>query len=725
MRFTSPRRCRWAWDDTSLVTYDARLADAARGHGSASYSPRTLSGNKSAWPRRDSRGLTPCGTTLVPLGARPRITIPRALTAPAHRRRGLRGPGLRRSRGCRSPARRCGPQLHRHDRRRRGHHRRGGRAAGDADLGHERARRTAARGSGERGSASRTSARPRAARDHRRALDGRGAHVRHLRRRQRGARAAARARAADGCGPPTCTWRSCRASAAGPWAKRVGGSTTVSCDFGWNRSISRTPVCRPCSTPSTSSSSTSRRRASTPAPTAREPALLAHPQVRSSSSSDRGSRWCRRRRRRLDGACPARQGGGHHRRRRRLQRRVPVGLAPRRGASACLEAGNAVGAASTRARRRRRIAPASALPALLRPAAQPHAAARPRSAAARATRATTGPARPKRWPRRHEAGDHRRRRRSRAAARQRARAVRPPGRRIALFDVDPRAPRGHRPLASRSPTARCDAADTVAEPASTAPTSSSSASASAASSSARTTRRSRSRTAWSGRRRSVPSASPWRSAPSRRWSSTAELAARLAPAAWLINFTNPVSIVTQAVRQHSDARVIGICDTPTEIFEDIAHALGLPSAECVYDYFGLESPRLVARGLPSTATRRSHRLWDDDACWPPSTARRCSSPSGCASSGCCRPSTSTTTTGRTRRSSTCSAPGRAAGGHVAALTEAAVRGPRAAGRRPARALRGVSGGPRRRLHADRDRQHGAAPEARRGPSSPATTASRS
>ena len=45
------------------------------------------------------------------------------------------------------------------------------------------------------------------------------------------------------------------------------------------------------------------------------------------------------------------------------------------------------------------------------------------------------------------------------------------------------------------------------------------------------------------------------------------LTSRLAPRAWLINFANPVSIITQAVHQETDARLIGICDTPMEIFE--------------------------------------------------------------------------------------------------------------------------------------------------------------
>jgi 6-phospho-beta-glucosidase len=66
----------------------------------------------------------------------------------------------------------------------------------------------------------------------------------------------------------------------------------------------------------------------------------------------------------------------------------------------------------------------------------------------------------------------------------------------------------------------------------------------------------------------------------------ARLVAHEAPRAWIINFTNPVGIVTQAMRAEN-ARVIGICDTPTELFEEVAHVLGLESSRCDFDYFGL------------------------------------------------------------------------------------------------------------------------------------------
>jgi 6-phospho-beta-glucosidase len=86
--------------------------------------------------------------------------------------------------------------------------------------------------------------------------------------------------------------------------------------------------------------------------------------------------------------------------------------------------------------------------------------------------------------------------------------------------------------------------------------------------------------------------------------------ARRAPRAWIINFTNPVGIITQAVRAATGARIIGICDTPTELFEDIAHVLGVPSSECAFDYFGLNHlgwvREVLHRGEPQL-----HRLWND------------------------------------------------------------------------------------------------------------------
>lgn len=90
------------------------------------------------------------------------------------------------------------------------------------------------------------------------------------------------------------------------------------------------------------------------------------------------------------------------------------------------------------------------------------------------------------------------------------------------------------------------------------------------------------------------------------------LVSRLAPRAWLINFSNPVSIITQAVHQETNARLIGICDTPMEMFEDAAHAIGLPATACSYDYFGLNHLGWL-RDVLFEGEGQLHRIWNDDA----------------------------------------------------------------------------------------------------------------
>jgi len=92
----------------------------------------------------------------------------------------------------------------------------------------------------------------------------------------------------------------------------------------------------------------------------------------------------------------------------------------------------------------------------------------------------------------------------------------------------------------------------------------------------------------------------------------ARLIAEAAPRAWIINFTNPVGIVTQAMTLETSARVIGICDTPTELFEEVAHVLGLDSPRCRFDYFGLNHlgwlREVYCNGEPQLA-----RVWEDPA----------------------------------------------------------------------------------------------------------------
>jgi 6-phospho-beta-glucosidase len=91
----------------------------------------------------------------------------------------------------------------------------------------------------------------------------------------------------------------------------------------------------------------------------------------------------------------------------------------------------------------------------------------------------------------------------------------------------------------------------------------------------------------------------------------AQLVERVAPRAWVINFTNPVGIVSQAMLDASSARVIGICDTPTELFEATALALGIAPARCDFDYFGLNHLGWLREVTCDGASHLS-RVWDHD-----------------------------------------------------------------------------------------------------------------
>jgi 6-phospho-beta-glucosidase len=67
----------------------------------------------------------------------------------------------------------------------------------------------------------------------------------------------------------------------------------------------------------------------------------------------------------------------------------------------------------------------------------------------------------------------------------------------------------------------------------------------------------------------------------------AHLIERVAPRATVINFTNPVGIISQGLLNHSAVNVIGVCDTPLETFEAIAKALDRSPFALHFDYLGL------------------------------------------------------------------------------------------------------------------------------------------
>ncbi|MEV6718381.1 6-phospho-beta-glucosidase [Lentzea sp. NPDC051208] len=60
-----------------------------------------------------------------------------------------------------------------------------------------------------------------------------------------------------------------------------------------------------------------------------------------------------------------------------------------------------------------------------------------------------------------------------------------------------------------------------------------------------------------------------------------------APDAWVINFTNPAGMVTEAMAAHLGSRVIGICDSPVGLGKRVVRAIGADLADAWLDYAGL------------------------------------------------------------------------------------------------------------------------------------------
>ncbi|WP_213715844.1 6-phospho-beta-glucosidase [Cedecea lapagei] len=80
---------------------------------------------------------------------------------------------------------------------------------------------------------------------------------------------------------------------------------------------------------------------------------------------------------------------------------------------------------------------------------------------------------------------------------------------------------------------------------------------------------------------------------------------RLAPNAWIINFTNPAGIVTEAVSRYSAANIVGLCNVPVTMHHTIADMLQLPYDKVTLRFAGLNHMvwvhEVIADGRDATA----------------------------------------------------------------------------------------------------------------------------
>jgi 6-phospho-beta-glucosidase len=93
----------------------------------------------------------------------------------------------------------------------------------------------------------------------------------------------------------------------------------------------------------------------------------------------------------------------------------------------------------------------------------------------------------------------------------------------------------------------------------------------------------------------------------------ARVVERLAPRAWFINFTNPAGLITQALSEHTQLKVVGICDTPAELLHRNAHVLEMPPAELRCDYAGLNHLGWVRRVFKGDEDVTARLLSDETA----------------------------------------------------------------------------------------------------------------
>ena len=102
----------------------------------------------------------------------------------------------------------------------------------------------------------------------------------------------------------------------------------------------------------------------------------------------------------------------------------------------------------------------------------------------------------------------------------------------------------------------------------------------------------------------------------------AAILAEVAPDAWIVNYTNPTNVVTDAVIRYSDAKIVGLCDQWVGDTETWAALLGLPPAELEIDWIGLNHCTWAERARLSGAEIELGALLSDLRPPPSATPHR-------------------------------------------------------------------------------------------------------
>ncbi|GAA0136779.1 6-phospho-beta-glucosidase [Paenibacillus sp. YSY-4.3] len=71
----------------------------------------------------------------------------------------------------------------------------------------------------------------------------------------------------------------------------------------------------------------------------------------------------------------------------------------------------------------------------------------------------------------------------------------------------------------------------------------------------------------------------------------------LAPHAWMLNFTNPAGMVTEAVQKYSRVRTIGLCNSPINFKKSLASAYSVPEEKVLPEFVGINHLHWVTSAL--------------------------------------------------------------------------------------------------------------------------------
>ena len=92
----------------------------------------------------------------------------------------------------------------------------------------------------------------------------------------------------------------------------------------------------------------------------------------------------------------------------------------------------------------------------------------------------------------------------------------------------------------------------------------------------------------------------------------AERIATLAPRAYVLNFTNPAGMITEAMQAVLGDRVLGICDTPSDLGRRVGRAVGVDSDSLQLDYVGLNHLGWMRRVMHEGRDLLPELLADDE-----------------------------------------------------------------------------------------------------------------